>query len=75
MKSYLVQTKYPDGTVDGAMMNQFQVLDILRSRVLDNCEHRVYEVSEFGRVTDVTQKFVFGWLRFDGNKTVEVASA
>ena len=78
MKNYLVQTKYPDGTVGGAMMNELQVMDILRSRVLDDCKHCVYDVSEFGKVTDVTQEFMFGWLRFvrlNGNMAVEVASA
>lgn len=64
MKRYLLQTMYPDGTVEGSMQTAIQVLDLMRSQILSGCAFRVYDVERFGTVKDMTKAFEGGVLRF-----------
>lgn len=50
---YLVQTKHPDGSVTADFMFPSAIIDIFGFRDCTDCEHEVFDVSQFGKIIKI----------------------
>lgn len=53
---YLVQCKYPDGSVSCGMYSDIRIIEMFGFRDCTDCEYEVYDVSRFGTVKKLIYK-------------------
>lgn len=53
MKKYFVQTMFPDGEIGGSMNTAVEIISMFGFRDCTDCEFKVYDVSEFGKVVEL----------------------